>query len=110
MSCDNCGPLKKGQKLVFKATILNCSDVAIDVSTATTIEFTFRKPSKEIVTVTGTLYTDGTDGIIKYTVTSTSFLDEVGMWQVEGYVILSGGDNFHTQKYTFRVEANLDGL
>lgn len=108
MSCSNCGPLKKAQKVNFKATIKDCDGVAIDVSTATTIEFTFKKPSKEIVTVTGTLFTDGLDGIINYRVTSTSFLDEVGIWQVEGYVILSGGDDFHTQKYTFRVESNLD--
>ena len=78
----------------------------VDVSSATTIQIKFRKPDGEVVTVTGALVTDGTDGLIKYTTVAASFLDEAGPWSAQVRVVLGSGD-WHTAHGAFTVEANL---
>ena len=51
--------------------------------------------------------TDGSDGQLKYVVDSTSFLDVIGAWELQAYIILSSGNEWHTDIYNFRVHRNL---
>ena len=74
----------------------------INISTATTKTLHFLKPDRTAVSKTASFYTDGTDGIITYSLES-GFLDTVGIWEVEGYVIMSGVKPT-TTKAKFRVE------
>ena len=78
----------------------------VDVSSATTIQIKFRKPGGSVVTVTGALVTDGTDGLVKYTTTAATFLDEAGGWSAQVRVALGSGD-WHTAHGKFFVESNL---
>lgn len=89
---------------VFRALIVDGS-TAKDISTATTKQLIFKKPSGSKLTKDGSFYTDGTDGILQYTTVSGD-LDEVGLWKVQGYVII--GTNEHKSDiYSFRVYYNL---
>jgi hypothetical protein len=62
---------------------------AIDVSAASTITFYLVKPDNTVATRTGTFYTDGTDGKVQY-VTISGDLDQIGLWSVYVYVVVSG--------------------
>lgn len=54
----------------------------VDVSGASSIIFVFKKPSGTMVEKTGSLYSDGTDGKVKY-ITESGFLDEDGEWKYQ---------------------------
>lgn len=91
---------------VFRATITDdCVDTIVDVSGATTQQFTFLKPDATTVTVTTTFYTDGTDGIIEYA-TILDDLDQAGTWKIQGKVILPTG-TWSTDIHKFKVYPNL---
>lgn len=90
---------------VFTVTIKD-DDVAVDISTATTKQLIFTKPSGSQLTKNASFYTDGTDGIIKYA-TVDGDLNEVGVWKLQAYIILSGGGTWHTDIAEFRVHRNL---
>jgi len=101
--------IQVGQKgLSFRATIKDAAGTAVDISSATTRQLIFRKSdSSTNTTVTASLVTDGTDGKMEYVTSATSFLSVGGIWRVQGYVVLSSGDEFKTNIHTFRVEDNL---
>ncbi len=66
--------------------------IIVDISGATTKQIFFRKPDETtVLTKTGTLTTDGTDGKVRYT-TISGDLDEVGVWQVQAHVITPAGE------------------
>lgn len=75
---------------VFEATIMDGSAI-VDVSSATTKELIFRKPSGAVITQTAVFTTDGTDGKIQY-ITIASDLDEAGDWKLQGRIILPTGE------------------
>lgn len=91
---------------IFRATILDENDAVVDVGDFTTRSFIFKKPDKSIINKTASLYTDGSDGIIQYTVES-GVLDTVGVWQIQAHVI---GDttSWKTDVQEFRVYKNLE--
>ena len=66
--------------------ISNKTNLVIDVSGSTAISFLFEKPSGDTMLRVGSLYTDGTDGMIEY-VTVDGDVDEEGKWEAEGYVV-----------------------
>lgn len=101
--------IQVGQKgLSFRATIKDASGTVVDISTATTKQLIFRKSNASSnTTVTAEFVTDGTDGQMEYVTSATSFLSVGGIWRVQGYVVLSAGDEFKTNIHTFRVEDNL---
>lgn len=75
---------------------------AADISSyATTIQMVFADPSGNETAKTATFDTDGTDGVIKYTIESTLF-DEGGIWTVRGRV-QSAITKLTTVKHTFQV-------
>lgn len=76
----------------FRLTVYDCQDppVAIDVGVASVMEVKFRRPDYSAFTRTGTLYTDGSDGIIEY-VTIAGDLDAEGTWSIQAVVTLPTG-------------------
>lgn len=74
----------------------------INISAASAITFHFQKPDGSVLSVTGALDTDGTDGKVKY-VTQAGNIDQVGTWQYQVYVTLADGP-LHSEKAKFKVQ------
>lgn len=87
----------------FRITLTD-NGVVVDISSAT-ILFIFKKPSGTLVNETGSLYTDGTDGIAKY-VSESGLLDEVGSWKYQIKVTI-GSSVFYSDLGCFEVYGNL---
>jgi len=85
----------------FVVTIVDCDDVAVDISAFTPLQITFAKPDGTTVVQTASFYTDGTDGKIYYT-TIAGDIDTAGTWQLQGLV---GG--FYSSIGSFTVNRNL---
>lgn len=90
----------------FKCTIKD-GDTVVDISTVTTKQIKFTKPSGELLTKTASFFTDGTDGIIYYD-TIEGDLDEVGSWELEGYVVFSSSSKFNSDIKSFKVHRVLE--
>jgi hypothetical protein len=77
------------------------TDAAADISGySTTIQMVFTDPDDTETAKTATFKTDGTDGIIEYTVDAT-FLT-AGSWRVRGRVA-AGNARLSTEDYAFKV-------
>lgn len=74
-------------------TVLNLS-VAAGIYDTFVMEFL--KPDGTTVTKTASLFTDGSDGVIKYDSTDPSFLDEAGTWKRRGIISHSVNGNRYT--------------
>lgn len=83
-------------------TTVTSDSVALDVSSASTIQFRFLKPDGVEVTKMGSFKTDGTDGKVKY-VTADGDLDTQGIWRYQVRVILSGGQDLTSTVAKFKV-------
>lgn len=59
---------------------------ALDISTATVKELRIEKPNGTRVEWAMSFVTDGTDGLARYITASSSDLDLVGQWFVQGHV------------------------
>lgn len=78
---------------ILRATIKNDGAV-VDISGATTLEIKLKKPSGAVLTKTGILVTDGTDGQVQY-ITISGDLDESSeteVWKIQGHVVTPAGD------------------
>lgn len=93
---------------IFEVTVKD-GTTAIDVSSASVRDFEFVKPSRERATVSASFSTSGslagTDGKIRW-LTTASFLDEVGDWQLQVYLDMPTG-NWHSDVQQFRVHRNI---
>lgn len=89
----------------FRITITD-NDVVVDLSTASVISIIFRKPDDTLLEVNATLYTDGTDGIIKYNAVDGD-IDQSGRWKIQAYVELSSSAKYYSSIGTFMVHCNL---
>jgi hypothetical protein len=85
----------------FELSIVDSDDTTIDVSSATVKYIYFKKPDGTKIRRTASFNTDGSDGIITYT-TILADIDQIGEWQVQGYVEITAG-KFFTEKKTFNV-------
>lgn len=97
---------------IFRATINDCDEtldpaaqVVLDISSATTTELIFEKPSGATLTKTATFTTDGTDGQIEYA-TISGDLDEIGTWRIQAYIVLPSG-SWRSDIGCFTVHENL---
>jgi hypothetical protein len=65
---------------------------AVDISSATIKDFIFRKPApnSEVVLQSGVFTNDGTDGLLRFTVATSGFLDTVGKWDIQVFVSITG--------------------
>jgi hypothetical protein len=100
-----CKVQKSNIGTVFQLTIQDCSEIAIDVSTATTMEIVFESPAGTRTAKTATHTTDGTNGQIEYA-SESGLLDEAGYWNIQGHVVI-GAQDLYTTISTFEVENNL---
>lgn len=89
---------------IFRLTIVDC-DVPVDISSASTMEITFKPPQGASKVKTPVFNTDGTNGIIDYT-TIVDDLDEVGQWKMQARVTLPTG-TWRSNIETFKVHSNL---
>ena len=94
--------------MAFRLTFKDQDDVAVDISSETTKQIFFKKPDKTVVTQTAAFPSggSGTDGIMEY-VTISGDLDTVGTWEWQGYVILTDGSEYRTDRDEFLVLDNL---
>lgn len=86
---------------VIEMTVTNQDDAVVDLSTATTKQIILKKPDGTKLTKTASFVTDGTDGKLSYT-TASGDIDQSGPWQLQAYVVLSGG-SWHTTKAEMEV-------
>lgn len=89
---------------VFEATITDAG-VVVDISSATTKDLNFLKPSAATLNKAAVFTTDGTDGKIRY-VTLSGDLDEDGKWSIQGHVVFGGG-SWKTNVVEFNVFGNV---
>ena len=81
--------------------------VVQNLSTATTKEFIFRKPSGTVITKTALFVTDGSDGKLVYT-TLSGEIDEIGVWELQANLIFPAlGYKGRTAVTTFEVLPDL---
>ena len=78
---------------------------AVDISSATTKQLIFQKPSGTKLTKATAFTSDGTDGKMQYSVVTDDF-DEAGSYKLQGKVVISDG-TFYTDIHTFKVHRNL---
>jgi hypothetical protein len=90
---------------VFEATIKDQDEQIVDVSSATTIEFIFKRPAGTTFSKDGELVTDGKDGKVRC-ITVTDDLTPVGDWEYQAYVELPSG-TWHSDIHAFTVHRNL---
>lgn len=90
---------------IFKLSIKDCQNGIVDISSATNVMITFKKPSGSSMVKLGTLFTDGTDGIVQY-VTIANDLDEIGSWKIQAKVNLPTG-SWNSNIESFKVYDNL---
>lgn len=79
---------------------------AQDVSQYTTRQFIFKSPSGVKTTKTAAFDTDGTDGVLKYTV-EAGLINEAGDWSVQARIAKTGAE-LTSDPITFRVKKRLD--
>lgn len=78
----------------------------LDISTANTKQFTFEKPDKSTLTVSGTFVNTGVDGQVQYLCQPTD-LDTAGFWSYQVYIAMPGNLQYHSSVTYFRVLPNL---
>ena len=93
---------------IIRLTITQTSDNAVldGLESASTKQIFIKKPSGTVLEKTASYYTDGTDGIIQYT-TISGDLDEVGEYEVQGYVVI-GSAEYRTETKRMEVNKALD--
>lgn len=80
---------------IFKVTITDSgSPVNLSSGISGSNVLLMRKPDGTVLTLPAVFVNDGTDGLIKYTVSASSVLDQSGTWQ------LSANVNTITGKWT----------
>jgi len=77
----------------------------VDISSASSLSIYIKKPDGTILTRTGVLETDGTDGKMYY-ITVAGDLDRAGNYKIQGKVVLPSG-SYYTSTATFKVHCNL---
>ena len=65
--------------------------VAVDISSYTTLQYIFSDPSGNDTTKTAAFNSDGTDGVLTYTI-EDGLIDEAGRWLVRARVAKTGAE------------------
>ena len=89
----------------FIVTVYNQYEVIQNLSTATLLGINFLTPSRETKAKTASLYTDGTDGKIIYTLENGD-MDEAGLWSYQAIVEFPAG-SWSTNIVKFTVYPNI---
>jgi hypothetical protein len=79
---------------------------AVDISSYTTLQFILTDPDGTAATKTAAFDSDGTDGILKYTLADGD-IDSAGRWRVQARVSKAGAE-ITSDPIAFNVAARLD--
>lgn len=74
---------------IFELTIKD-DESTVDISSASIKDILFRKPDLSVTVQSGVFSTDGTDGLLRFTVATSGFLDQVGKWEIQGFLSITG--------------------
>jgi hypothetical protein len=77
----------------------------VDISSASSLSIFIKRPDGTMLTRTGTLETDGTDGKIYYIIVAGD-LNDAGLYKIQAQVILTSG-TFYSSTANFKVHCNL---
>lgn len=95
---------------IFRVTVNDTTSTGgstvADISDATTITFTFKRPDGTTFSKSGSFTSDGSDGKVQYT-TVDGDLDSAGTWSLQVLIVTSGGLTHNTSVATFRVFENI---
>lgn len=89
----------------FILTVKDQNGDIVDVSTATSMVINFKSPAGVVTQKTLINYTDGTDGVVAYTLES-GLLDVNGIWTYQTTIILPSG-TWHSNIVEFTVYKNI---
>ena len=94
---------------IFRVTVYDMTSTGgttvADINTATTKQFTFKRPDGTTFDRTAVFTTDGTDGQIQY-LSVDGDLNVPGTWHLQAYVVTPAG-SWKTEFGLFRVYENL---
>lgn len=93
-----------GDTTKFVILVMDGSTV-VDLSTTTSITVTLKKPDGTKLTKTPTFVTNGSDGYITFTTTTTD-LDTSGYWSIQSFIVTST-KSWHTDIQKIQVLPNL---
>lgn len=79
--------------------------VIVDISAASALTITLKKPNGVSYNKIGTLYTNGTDGKMYYVSVDGDF-NEPGNYKIQGKITLAGG-TYYTSVGSFKVHCNI---
>lgn len=88
----------------IKVTVKDGVNV-VDLSSASSIKIILHPPSGSNLEKTGSLFTDGTDGIVYYN-TISGDINQVGKWKLQVFVDF-GSTEFYSDIHTFQVYRNI---
>jgi len=77
-----------------------------DLSNSSVVQVIFCKPDGSTITDVASLYLDGVDGRVYYTV-ADGLLDQVGTWHLQAFTQSSSG-TFYSDIYKFKVLRNVE--
>ena len=85
------------------STVVNGSDVAVDLTTSTVVQLEFEKDDGTRLVRTATIVNPpGTDGKISFK-DAVGILDSIGRWKIRGIATFSNGDLFNGSWKGFHV-------
>jgi hypothetical protein len=99
------GTINIGDTVEFRITVKKDPTTPLNLGGASLLQMIFMKPDNSKFVRAAILVTDGSDGKMKYKV-SSSELDMKGWWKLQGYIELAS-DKLHTQIAEFEVFDNL---
>ena len=79
--------------------------IPVDISSASTIKITVKRPDNTIIEKSASLTSDGTDGKM-YFLTVANDLNMEGTYRIQGYVVMAGWDG-SSSIGEFEVDDNL---
>lgn len=87
----NAVPREDDYGFAIVVTLVDMAGAVVDISAASTLSLIIRKPDRTFATKTATFVTDGSDGMLQWTVTD-GYLDQEGHYAIEAEV--SDGSTF----------------
>lgn len=92
---------------ILRVTVKDQDGEVIDLTHQTMIKFTFRRPNGTVFDKTASLYTDGSDGVVQYTV-EDGVLNATGEWKYQiAFTLSAPAGTWHSNIVSFQVMSNL---
>jgi hypothetical protein len=90
---------------IIELTVLDQDEIVFPLNTATTLEIIIKSPGGVTTTKTATLSTDGLDGKMRCSLSSTD-IDSAGNWKFQARVTTPLG-TWRTNQFSKAVQGNL---